>query len=73
MGGPPSAYTHDVLRSPEVVSIDCLGEPALLAGGFARAPAGGLGAIALVSEVAHIRPEQFLTVPTLTPSSLGHR
>ena len=73
MGRPPSAYTLHVRRSPEVIAVLCLTQPAALTGRFAGLAAGGLRTIVLVAQIAWIGPEQFTAMPTLTSSVAFHR
>ena len=57
MGGPPSAYTLHVRRSPEVIAVLCLTQPAALTGRFAGLAAGRLRTIVLVAQIARGLPE----------------
>ncbi|MCP5087029.1 MAG: hypothetical protein GY952_09545 [Rhodobacteraceae bacterium] len=57
MGGPPSAHTLHVLRTPEVIAVLRLTQPTALTGRFAGPAAGRLRTVVLVAQIARIGME----------------
>ena len=65
MGSAPLPDALDVGGACEVIAVAWLGEPAVLAGGFARLPALGLGAVALAPSATRVGIKEGLTVLAL--------
>ena len=65
MGSAPLPDALDVGGTCEVIAVTWLLSPAVLAGGFARLPTLGRGAVALASGATRVGIEEGLTVLTL--------
>jgi len=70
MGLAPGSDALHVSGAGEVILVGRLLEPALLAGGFARLAALGVGTVALPLGTARVGNEEGLTLLTLTLSGL---
>ena len=66
MGSAPLPDALDVGGAGEVIAVARLMEPAVLAGGFARLPALGRGAVALAPSATRVGSKEGLTVLALT-------
>ena len=73
MGRSPDANPLHVRRTPEVIAVLRLTQPAALTGGLAGLAAGRLRTIVLMAQITRIGPEQFTAMPTLTSSVALHR